>query len=65
MIATPIRCVLDASVGIKRVVTEPDSAQARALFDHLVKDVAANFFVPTSSFWSVPTSCGNWSKKRP
>jgi predicted nucleic acid-binding protein len=50
MIGTPIRCVIDASVGIKRVVTEPDSARAHALFEHLDKDAAATFFVPDFFF---------------
>ncbi len=46
MIASRIRCVVDASVGIKRVVVEPDSDRTRDLFDHLTSDPAARFFVP-------------------
>jgi predicted nucleic acid-binding protein len=46
MIATPITCVVDASVGIKLVITEPLSSVAHALFAHLARDPAARFFVP-------------------
>ncbi len=46
MIATPVACVVDCSVAIKLVLTEPDSAQARLLFDHLDRDPLARFYVP-------------------
>ena len=46
MIATPISCVVDASVGIKLVITEALSGQAHALFAHLASDPAARFYVP-------------------
>jgi predicted nucleic acid-binding protein len=50
MIATPVRCVVDASVAMKLVLAEPDSAQADALFAHLDLDPAALFFVPDFFF---------------
>jgi predicted nucleic acid-binding protein len=46
MIAVPVACVVDASVGIKMVVTEVLSAEAHALFAHLARDPAARFAVP-------------------
>jgi predicted nucleic acid-binding protein len=46
MITTPVACVVDASVGIKLVITEPLSSEAHALFAHLAHDPAARFFVP-------------------
>lgn len=46
MIAAPVACVVDASVGIKLVITEALSAEAHALFAHLARDPAAQFFVP-------------------
>jgi predicted nucleic acid-binding protein len=46
MIAPPIRCVVDCSVAIKLVFTEPDSAQAHLLFDHPDRDPLAQFDVP-------------------
>lgn len=46
MIATPIACVVDASVGIKLVITEALSNETHALFAHLARDPAARFFVP-------------------
>ncbi len=46
MMATPVSCVVDASVGIKLVITESLSAEAHALFAHLAQDPAARFFVP-------------------
>jgi predicted nucleic acid-binding protein len=46
MITAPIVCVVDASVGIKLVITEPDYAQALALFAHAIQDPNARFFVP-------------------
>jgi hypothetical protein len=45
MIATPVSCVVDASVGIKLVITEALSGQAHALFAHLASDPAARFFL--------------------
>ncbi len=46
MIATPVACVVDASVGVKLVVTEALSNEARALFAHLARDPLARFYVP-------------------
>jgi predicted nucleic acid-binding protein len=46
MIATPVSCVVDASVGIKLVIQEALSTEAHALFAHLAKDPAARFLVP-------------------
>lgn len=46
MITTPVACVVDASVGIKLVITEPLSSEAHALFAHLARDPASRFFVP-------------------
>jgi predicted nucleic acid-binding protein len=46
MIPTPVACVVDASVGVKLVVTEPLSNEAHALFAHLARDSAAQFYVP-------------------
>src|SRR5258708_401200 len=46
MIAPPVACVVDASVAIKLVITEPLSTQAHALFAHLATDPAARFVVP-------------------
>jgi predicted nucleic acid-binding protein len=46
MIAVLVACVVDASVGIKLVVTEALSAEAHALFAHLTRDPAAQFAVP-------------------
>jgi predicted nucleic acid-binding protein len=46
MISSPVRCVLDASVGIKTVILESDSASATALLDHSNLDPAAEIHVP-------------------
>jgi predicted nucleic acid-binding protein len=46
MIATPIACVVDASVGIKLVIREALSSETHALFAHLAFDPAARFYVP-------------------
>jgi len=46
MIAPPVACVVDASVGIKLVVAEALSNEAHALFAHLARDPAARFYVP-------------------
>ena len=46
MIATPVACAVDASVGIKLVITEALSGQAHALFAHLAHDPASRFLVP-------------------
>jgi predicted nucleic acid-binding protein len=46
MIAVPVSCVVDASVGIKLVVTEADSPLAQDLFAHLRSDPRAAFFAP-------------------
>ena len=50
MIASPIACVIDASVLIKLVVSETDSDKVRAFFDHLTLDPAARFHVPEFCF---------------
>ena len=46
MISTPVTCVVDASVGIKLVITEVLSGEAYALFAHLAGDPSARFYVP-------------------
>ncbi len=46
MIALPLAVVIDASVGVKVVMPEPDSALALALFAHLDQDSRTSFFVP-------------------
>lgn len=46
MITIPVACVVDASVGIKLVITESLSNEAHALFAHLARDPAARFFTP-------------------
>ena len=45
MIQSPVACVVDASVGIKLVITEALSNEAHALFAHLARDPAAHFYV--------------------
>lgn len=50
MSALPIRCVIDASVGIKQVVAEPGSSLAHALFARLIHDPATSFHVPDLFF---------------
>lgn len=44
--SAPVACVVDASVGIKLVITEASSGQAHALFAHLARDPGARFYVP-------------------
>jgi predicted nucleic acid-binding protein len=46
MIAPPVACVVDASVGVKLVIAETLSAEAHLLFAHLARDPAARFAVP-------------------
>jgi predicted nucleic acid-binding protein len=46
MISTPVACVVDASIGVKLVITEVLSGEAHALFAHLAGDPAARFYVP-------------------
>ena len=46
MITVPVACVVDASVGIKLVITEALSSAAHTLFAHLGADPAARFYVP-------------------
>lgn len=43
-------CVVDASVGIKLFLVEPLSDRADALFDHLMDDPPARFYVPDLFF---------------
>jgi predicted nucleic acid-binding protein len=43
---SPLRCVVDASVGIKLFVEEEFSEQARALFSQLAADPPAELHVP-------------------
>ena len=50
MIALPVSCVVDASVGIKLVIAEADSSLAHALFAHLAHDAASRFYVPDFFF---------------
>ena len=42
----PLKCVVDASVGIKLFVSEPLSERADALFAHLTNDYPAHLYVP-------------------
>lgn len=44
--AIPLRCVIDASVGIKLFLVEALSERADALFLHLAADPPAQIFVP-------------------
>jgi predicted nucleic acid-binding protein len=46
MITVPVACVVDASVAVKLVITEPLSSVAHDLFAHLGADPAARFHVP-------------------
>ncbi|HMN00900.1 MAG TPA: type II toxin-antitoxin system VapC family toxin [Anaerolineales bacterium] len=46
----PLRCVVDASVGIKLFVDEEFSEQAHALFSHLAADPPAELYVPDLFF---------------
>ena len=50
MSATPRRCVVDASVGIKLFVDEPLSEQAHQLFAGLVDDPPAQLYAPDLFF---------------
>lgn len=50
MTTTPLRCVVDASVGIKLFITEALSDRADALFAHLATDPLAEFYVPDLFF---------------
>lgn len=43
---SPLRYVVDASVGIKLFVEEEFSEQAHALFSHLTADPPAEFYIP-------------------
>src|SRR5215475_1801940 len=43
---SPLRYVVDASVGIKLFVEEEFSEQAQALFSHLAADPPAELYVP-------------------
>lgn len=55
MITTPVACVVDASVAVKLVLSEPDSALAMNLFAHLAADPNARFYVPELFY----LECGN------
>lgn len=46
MIAKPVACAVDASVGIKLIFTEVLSPEAHSLFAHLAQDPVARFVVP-------------------
>ena len=46
MTQSPMRYVVDASVGIKLFVEEEFSEQAHALFSHLVADPSAELYIP-------------------
>lgn len=43
---SPLRYVVDASVGIKLFVEEEFSEQAHALFSHITADPPAEFYIP-------------------
>lgn len=43
---SPLRYVMDASVGIKLFVEEEFSEKAHALFSHLTADPPAEFYIP-------------------
>jgi predicted nucleic acid-binding protein len=43
---SPLRYVVDASVGIKLFIEEEFSEQAHALFSHLTADPPAEFYIP-------------------
>jgi predicted nucleic acid-binding protein len=47
---TPLRLVVDASVGIKLFLREPLSERAEALFAHLAAEPPAQFYVPDLFF---------------
>lgn len=46
MNVSPLRYVVDASVGIKLFVEEPFSEQAHAIFSHLAADPPAELYIP-------------------
>jgi len=46
MSESPLRYVVDASVGIKLFVEEENSEQAHALFSYLTADPPAEFYIP-------------------
>lgn len=50
MTTAPLRCVVDASVGIKLFLAEALSDRADALFLHLAADPPAQIFVPDSFY---------------
>lgn len=50
MMATPVSCVVDASVAIKLVINEVLSNEAHSLFAHLAHDPTARFYVPEIFF---------------
>lgn len=50
MSESPLRFVVDASVGIKLFVDEEFSEQAHALFSHLAADPPAELYVPDLFF---------------
>src|SRR5258708_6662320 len=59
MIAVPVACVVDASLGVKLVVNEPDSSKAQQLLAHL-PDPATKIHVPelfflecANAFWKL------------
>ena len=64
MITSPVACVVDASVGIKLVITEVLSNEAHALFAHLARDPAARFFVPDLFDIECGIFCGSTSSVR-
>jgi predicted nucleic acid-binding protein len=57
-----MRCVVDASVGIKLFVSEPDSERAIALFARLATEPRAELYVPDLFF----IECANilWKQTR-
>ncbi len=42
----PLRCVCDASVGIKLFLSEPHSERAEQLFRHLAAEPPGEIYVP-------------------
>ena len=50
MSTIPLRCVVDASVGVKLFVDEPLSEQAHTLFSGLVADPPIELYVPDLFF---------------
>jgi predicted nucleic acid-binding protein len=63
MITVPVACVVDASVGIKLVLKEPDSAKVKELFAHATFDPTANLYAPDLFFLECANILRTLSKK--